>query len=86
MHGNTQQTVGPQQPARTRNRQTIVAQMNADAVQRQGNIDPVIDKELRSARMRQGLHFPRKRHEFSDREIALTDLNGGRCNRENSLE
>jgi hypothetical protein len=49
--------------------------MDADSFQRQGDIDSIIDEELRPARSRHGLHLTRKHREFPGREIPFTELN-----------
>ena len=53
--------------------------MGADTVQSQSDINPIVDKELRSVGIRQGLHFPCKRDKVPSREIAFTKLNGRGC-------
>jgi hypothetical protein len=60
--------------------------MNADSFQRQRDIDPIIDEELRSAQSRHGLHLTHKRHEFPGREIAFTELNRRRHGCEHPLQ
>jgi hypothetical protein len=39
--------------------------MDTDSFQRQCDIDPIIDEELRSVRDRLGLHFTPKSYEFA---------------------
>ena len=63
MHGYTKKTLRSQQLPCDRDRQTIAAQMDTSAFQRQRDIDPIIDEELGPARGRHGLHLTRKRHE-----------------------
>ena len=63
MYRNTQKALCAQQLPCDGNRQTIATQMDADSLQRQRKIDPIIDEELGPVHSRYRLHLTRKRQE-----------------------
>jgi hypothetical protein len=82
MSGDPDHALSSEQLPRCDDRETIRAQVHADAVESHRDIDTIVDQQLRLVDGCEPLHLLREAQQVSRRQIALTQLNGTHTGRQ----